>query len=178
MLAYLFVAIAIAVRVMSGTGKFATLGFTPLGASLLFFGSRMPRKHFAIAVAAMIACDIYLNRFVYGIPLQPDQFVIWAWYVGACFLGLLLKDRVKPLYVGAAALASAVSFFLVSNFAVWLSWNLYPKTAAGLVSCYVAAIPFFEKGIVSDLVFSAIFFMIPVLIAQARGAYSHDDAAV
>lgn len=175
MLAYLYIAIAIAVRVVSGTGTLATLGFTPLGASLLFFGSRMPRKHFALATCAMIACDVYLNRFVYQIPLGKDQYVIWLWYVGACFLGSLLKDRVKPLNVGFAALGASVSFFLISNFAVWIFWPMYPKTLAGLGAAYVAAIPFFEKGIVSDLVFSAIFFSIPVLIAQAKQAAANNQ---
>ena len=129
MLAYVFVLIAIAVRVLAGTGTFATLGFTPLVASLLFFGSRMPRKHFAVAVALMIGSDLYLNYKVYGLPLTWDQTLIWAWYVGVCMIGMLLRDRIKPLYVAGAALGSAVSFFLLSNFGVWASGYVgYPKT--------------------------------------------------
>jgi hypothetical protein len=170
MLAYLFVLIAVAVRVLAGTGAFATLGFTPLGASLLFFGSRMPRKHFPAAVALVIASDLYLNLKVYGIHLTWDQGIIWAWYIGACFIGSLLNGRVKPLNVLGAALGSSVSFFLISNFGVWMAGYVgYPKTWAGLLASYVAAIPFFQKGIVSDVVFSAIFFTVPVLIAAARG---------
>ena len=171
MLAYVFIAIAIAVRLM-----FNTLGFTPLGAALLFFGSRMPRKHYFAAAAAVALSDLWLNR-MYGYKLQPDQLIVWAWYIGACFLGSLLKDRVKPLYVGGAALGSSVSFFLVSNFAVWLTWTMYPKTLSGLVDCYIAAVPFFQKGLVSDLVFSGIFFAIPVAIAYARRVDAHHDVA-
>jgi len=178
MLAYLFVMIAIAVRVLAGTGTFATLGFTPLGASLLFFGSRMPRKHFAAAVAMMIASDLYLNYKVYGLPITWDQTLIWAWYVGACMIGMLLRDRVKPLYVAGAALGCAVSFFLLSNFGVWASGYVgYPKTFAGLMASYVAAIPFFEKGLLSDLVFSAVFFSIPALVAYVSRVSAHKDAA-
>jgi hypothetical protein len=55
MLAYLFVVIAVAVRVLAGTGTFATHGFTPVGAALLFFGSRMPRKQFFGPVALLMA---------------------------------------------------------------------------------------------------------------------------
>jgi hypothetical protein len=178
MLAYLFVLIAVAVRVLAGTGAFATLGFTPLGASLLFFGSRMPRKHFAAAVALVIASDLYLNYRVYGLPITWDQVLIWAWYVGACMIGTLLRDRVKPLYVAGAALGSAASFFVISNFGVWASGYVgYPKTFAGLMAAYVAAIPFFEKGILSDLVFSAAFFGIPALITQFSSTAAHKDAA-
>jgi len=179
MLAYLYVLIAIAVRVLSGTGTFATLGFTPLGASLLFFGSRMPRKQFAVAVAMVIASDLYLNYRIYGLPITWDQGLIWAWYAGACMIGMLLRDRVKPLYVAGAAVGSALSFFLVSNFGVWASGYVgYPKTFGGLMAAYAAAIPFFEKGILSDLVFSGAFFGIPALIAHFSGSTAaHKDAA-
>ncbi len=178
MLAYLFVLLAVAVRVFSGAGVLGTMGFTPVGASLLFFGSRMPRKQFIVPAALLIASDFYLNYRVYAYPLSWDQTVVWAWYAGVCFLGLLLRNRVKPLYVGAAALGSSVSFFLISNFAVWLAGNLgYAKNLGGLIACYVAAIPFFEKSLMSDLTFSAIFFGLPAFIAYARRSAEHGSAA-
>lgn len=178
MLAYLFVLLAVVVRVVAGTGMFATLGFTPVGASLLFFGSRMPRRQFVVPVALLIGSDLYLNYRVYGYPLSWDQTVVWAWYIGACLIGLLLRDRVKPLYVGAAALGSSVSFFLISNFAVWAAGTLgYAKNLGGLITCYVAAIPFFEKSLASDLLFSAAFFGLAALIAYASRAAEQPGAA-
>lgn len=170
MLAYVFVLLAIAVHVFSGTGYFSTMGFAPLGASLLFFGARVSSRRFWIPVALLIASDVYLTVGRYHMQVPWDQALIWAWYVGACLIGvLLLKRRVKPQYVALAALISAASFFLVSNFGVWASGYVgYPKNLGGLVAAYVAAIPFFEKGLVSDLTFSAVFFSIPVLIAKTR----------
>lgn len=166
MLAYLFLVIALAVRIMSGVGVFGTMGFAPLGAALLFFGSRMPRKHYAVALAALIATDVYLTNHHYGMPVTWDQGFTWAWYVGAFFLGSFLKNRVKPLYVLGAGVASAVSFYVVSNFGVWIAGILYPRTWDGLVACYVAALPFLRRGLESDLLFSIILFGVPVLIAQ------------
>lgn len=178
MLAYLYVVLAVVVRVLSGAGVFGTMGFTPVSASLLFFGSRMPRKHFIVPVALLIGSDLYLNFWKYGLPLTWDQAVIWAWYLGACFIGALLRDRAKPLYVGAAALGSSVSFFVISNFAVWLAGNLgYARNLGGLVACYVAAIPFFRNDLLSNLLFSAVFFGMPVLIAQAREAVERRSTA-
>lgn len=182
MLAYLFVLLALAVRILSGTGYLSMMGFVPLEASLLFFGSRMPRKQFAIPVALLVGCDLYLTLVKYQSHITFDQVLIWAWYVVPCFLGLLLKGRIRPLYVGGAAVASAVSFFVISDFGVWMAGYVgYPKTFAGLMACYAAAIPFFEKEIVSNLLFSAIFFSVPVLIAATRRASlspSGKDAAV
>ncbi len=175
MLAYLFVALGILVHVV-GSGH--TFGFTPLGASLLFFGANRSRKEFLLLLPALIGADIYLNYRVYGHALQPDQWFVFAWYVGACFLGSLLKNRVRPLLVGGTSLALSVSFFLVSNFAVWAVWTMYPKTFAGLIACYVAGIPFFQKGIASDLLFAAVFFSVPVLVAHFSRAAEQRRPAI
>lgn len=178
MLAYLFVVFAVAARVLAGTGTLSLYGFTPVGASLLFFGSREPRKYFWAPVALLIGSDVYLDLARYHMSLTWDQAVIWAWYVGACCIGLLLRGRVKPLYVGASALGSSVSFFLISNFAVWLAgYVVYPKTLAGLGACYVAGIPFFRNDLVSTLMFSALFFSIPVLVTHAVRAAQPKRAA-
>lgn len=178
MLAYLFVVLAVAARLLAGTGTFSLWGFTPVGASLLFFGSRMPRKQFWIPAALLIGSDIYLNLVAYKMALTWDQTIVWAWYVGACCIGLLLRGRVKPLFVGAAALGSSVSFFLISNFAVWLAGNIvYPRSLAGLGACYAAAIPFFRNDVASTLVFSAIFFAVPVLIAARTHTAQGSGAA-
>jgi hypothetical protein len=177
MLAYVLVLMAIAVRLFSGLGYVGTMGFVPLGASLLFFGSRLPRKHFLAPLALLIVTDIYLTTQRYGLTVSWEQGLIWAWYLGAFFLGSLLKNRVKPLYVAGAALGSAVSFFVVSNFGVWLAGLLYPHTWAGLGACYVAAIPFFGRGLASDMLFSAIFFGLPVLYARMSGSPASNKAA-
>jgi hypothetical protein len=170
MLAYLFVILAVAARALAGTGTLSLHGFTPLCASLIFFGSRAPRKQFWAPVALLIGCDVYLNIFRYNMAITWDQTVIWAWYGAVCFSGLFLRGRVKPLWVGAAAIGSSVSFFVISNFAVWLAGNIaYPKTLAGLSACYVAAIPFFKNDLISNLLFSTVFFAIPALISSTRG---------
>lgn len=166
MLAYLFVFVAIAVRLLSGLGSIGTMGFTPLEASLLFFGSRMPRTHFLGVLALLIGIDIYLTTERYGMAVNWGEGLIWAFYLGVFFLGSLLKDRVKPLYGVGAALGSAVGFYIFSNLGVWLATDLYPHNWSGLIACYVAAIPFFGKGLASNLLFSAIFFGLPVWYAH------------
>ena len=169
MLAYLFVVLAVLLRLVAGTGAFATLGFSMVGASLLFFGSRMPRKHFWIPAALFIGSDIYLNLRVYQIPFALDQIVMWSWYLVPCFIGLLLRDRAKPLNVFGAGLGTGVGFFLTSNFAVWAFGNIaYAKNLSGLIECYTKAIPFFRNGMISDVVFSLVFFGIGALVAQSQ----------
>ena len=169
MLAYLFVVLAVLLRLVAGTGAFATLGFSLVGASLLFFGSRMPRSHFWIPAVLMIGADTYLTLRVYQMPLPLDQIVMWSWYLVPCFIGFFLRDRVKPLNVFGAGLGTGVGFFLVSNFAVWAVGNIaYARNLSGLIECYTKALPFFRNGIISDVVFSLVFFGIGALVAQAQ----------
>ena len=47
---------------------------------------------------------------------------------------------------------------VLTNFGVWGIDNLCPKTTAGLVDCYVAAIPFFRNMLLGDLLYSALLF--------------------
>jgi hypothetical protein len=77
-----------------------------------------------------------------------------------------------------AALGSAVSFFLVSNFGVWAAGYLYPRTWAGLIASYTNAIPFFRNGLASDLFFATVFFSIPVLVDLVTRAEARHDVAV
>lgn len=178
MLAYLFVVLAVLLRVGAGTGAFATLGFSLVGASLLFFGSRMPRKHFWIPVALIIGSDIYLNLRVYQLSFTLDQYVMWAWYLVPCFIGFFVRDRIKPLTVLGAGLGTGIGFFLASNFAVWALGNIgYAKNLAGLILCYTKAIPFFRNGIISDVLFSAVFFGIGALVAQTQPSTESKSAA-
>jgi hypothetical protein len=179
MLAYLFVVLAVLIRVLAGTGTFATLGFTPVGAALLFFGSRISRKNFWVPIALLIGSDVFLNYRVYHLPLTWDQMVVWAWYAVPCFLGMLMKNRVKPAYVVAGALSTSVSFFLVSNFAVWLAGYIpYERSLAGLANAYVQAIPFFRTGLESDLAFSILFFGCGALVDRAVRGYQGKHATV
>jgi len=180
MLAYGFVLFAVAMRVLAGTGVMSNMGFTPEGASLLFFGARMPRKQLWVPVALFIGADIYLTLGPYHQSrIQWDQLLIWAWYGAICLSGILLKDRVKPLTVLGAGLGTGISFFLISNFGVWAAGTVgYPKTLAGLGACYVAAIPFFQRGIASDVLFSAAFFSVPALVTLiSRAAQGRQEAA-
>ena len=169
MLAYAFVLLAIAVRFLPFSGPLNFLPhawhFTPLAASLLYFGARGSKRQIWIPVVLLAAADVVLTKFIYSYRLSWDQLLIWAWYAAILWLGTNLREKSGFWRVVVAALASSVSFFLISNFAVWAANNgMYPKTFAGLMVCYTAAIPFFRGTLESDLFFSIAFFEVPMLI--------------
>jgi hypothetical protein len=73
-------------------------------------------------------------------------------------IGLWLRSRRKPALIAGAALTSSILFFILTNFGVWASGHLYPKTWAGLVTCYTAALPFFRNSLEGDLLYTLILF--------------------
>jgi hypothetical protein len=159
MLAYVFILIAVAVRFMPHP-----MAFTPVGAALLYFGVRGSRRQMWLPLALLAASDVILTTLVYRYPFSWDHFVTWAWYAGMLGLGSTIKRDSGPVRILGSALAGSVAFFVVSNFAVWAAWNMYPRTFAGLMTCYEAALPFFQRGVIGDLLFTAVMFGAPVLL--------------
>jgi hypothetical protein len=164
MLPYLFLLFAIAFRFIPHP-----MAFTPVGAALLFFGARASRRRLWIPLVLLAASDVVLTTLVYKYPFSWDHFVTWGWYAAMLWLGTSLKQNAGAFRILGSALAGSISFFLVSNFAVWAAWDMYPRTAAGLMTCLDAGIPFFRHAVVGDLLFTTVMFGAPVLFHAVAG---------
>lgn len=165
MLAYLFVLVAVVIRFLPHP-----FAFTPVAAALLFFGARGSRRQIWVPLALLAASDIVLTMLVYAYRFSWDHLVTWLWYASVLWLGTTLRENARPLPVILAALASSLSFFLVSNFAVWASWNMYSKNLSGLMMSYAAALPFFRRAVEGDLFFTCAMFATPVLLRRFSNA--------
>jgi hypothetical protein len=172
MLAYLFILLAVAVRFLPHP-----LAFTPVAAALLFFGARGSRRQLWIPLALLAASDVILTKFVYAYPFSWDHYITWAWYAAILLLGTRLGRNSNPLWIGGASVASSVSFFVVSNFAVWACWNMYPKNFSGLMMSYVVGLPYFRRELVGDLLFTAVMFATPAVIHAVTAAFSRSNNA-
>jgi hypothetical protein len=74
-------------------------------------------------------------------------------------LGFWLRDKKSASRIAAATLAGAIQFFLVTNFAVWLtSIGNFPKTWEGLLACYAAGVPLFWNTLAGDAFYVALLF--------------------
>src|SRR5438270_11275056 len=136
--------------------------FAPIGAIALFAGAHFERRSFALAIplVTMFIGDAFIG-FHSAMP------VIYATYALIAVIGMLLRNhRTSIAAVGAGVLASSIIFYVVTNFAVWAMGTTYAKTTAGLLACYVAAIPYFGNTLASDALFTACFFGIFALIER------------
>src|SRR5436190_2111360 len=121
MSAFLLIALAIAVRFGIALHWLPQAWhFTPLGAALLYFGAKQPRKWMWVPVAALAISDLALNRYVYHWPITLEFLSSAMYYVLAIVLGSeILKEKVSVLRVLGASLAGSVLFFVISNLFVW-----------------------------------------------------------
>ena len=128
--------------------------FAPVAAMGLFAGAFAGRRGaWLVAFGALVASDVVLGFY------HPMS-MFWNYLAfAACLLlgsGWLQRTRTFTRVAGAV-LASAVTFFVISNFGMWAS-GYYPRTWAGLVECYVQALPFFRNTLASDVLYSAVLF--------------------
>lgn len=134
--------------------------FTPLGALALFAGARYGRKSLAILlpIAAMLLSDSIL-QLTTGWGFHATLPVVYLALVLTVPVGFLIRRKGlgTGTIIGGSLIASTI-FFVLTNAAVWATSAMYPLTLSGLVTCYVAAIPFFGNTIAGDLLFSGVLF--------------------
>ncbi len=133
--------------------------FAPVGAMSLYSGARLRGwQAYLVPIALMAITDPILAAY-YGVPAYSRfQLFMYASFLISVWLGRQLRNTESVSRIAAFTVANSIQFFLITNFGSWLWFAAYPRTAAGLVACYVAAIPFFERTLAADVVYTAILF--------------------
>jgi len=134
---------------------------TPVAAMALLGGATFVDRRAALGIplGAMLLSDIGLALLRYdpSLVFTPMLLVIYGCFAVIVCLGFILRGRRRSL--GAlVTLAASVLFFVVTNLGVWALGDLYPRTAAGLGACFVAAIPFFRNTLGGDAVSAFVLF--------------------
>jgi hypothetical protein len=114
-----------------------------------YFSDR--RLAFLIPLAALFLSDLVLGFY-------NHMEVVYSSFALIVCIGFWLQKNRSTLHIAGAALTSSVLFFLLTNFGVWAFDSPYPRTLDGLITCYVAAIPFFTKTLQGDMLYTIILF--------------------
>lgn len=140
--------------------------FVPVGAMAIFGAAALPKQWlaFLLPLAAYYLSDLVLNNLFYGEYFDgfywgADPYVYGGvvLMIGVGTVVLRGSDLGWGRIAGAATGASLV-FFLLSNLGVWAGGLLYPQTAAGLLTCYAAGLPFLASSLAANLIFSGVLF--------------------
>jgi hypothetical protein len=161
--------------------------FSPITALFLFGGAYISDRRWAYIapLAAMFVSDVGIGllRGDMSQGLHPIIPAMYGSYLVIAWMGIQLRKirsnlpgagqqpedgsrarrwQATLLYLAAVAgsgIAGEVVFFAVTNFATWVvQTGYYPHTPAGLVTCYLAGIPFFKHALISTPVFAVALF--------------------
>jgi len=133
--------------------------FAPIAAMALFGGAYFSKKTFAfiIPLAAMFLTDMIIGIYSYA-------WIVYLSFAVIVVLGIVMLKKVSVKNLILASVTASVSFFAITNFGVWALGTLYPKTPAGLMASYTAAIPFFQNSLIGDLFFVGVMFGVYELV--------------
>jgi len=141
--------------------------FSPMAAIGLFGAAHFAKKWqaFFIPLLGIWLSDLVINNFIYR---SSDSSIVWFYngfywqyisYIIIIFTGLFIFNKgvsLSKTFLGIVG--SSGIFFLVSNFGVWAGSGMYSKNIGGLLSCYIAGIPFMNNTIISDFLFTTVLF--------------------
>jgi hypothetical protein len=162
---YIYVLAAIALRLLPHPWN-----PTPIGAMFLFsaatFRSRL--EGWILPFAALLISDVLTAELLHqghGVFDWP----VWISFTAVGAVGWVLRSKIAPLRVLGVAIAGALTFYIVVDFAIWVGrQHTYPHTLAGLMDCYIAALPFLRNDVIGNVVYCAIMFGSYAWIAERR----------
>ena len=128
--------------------------FSPIGALALFGGAMLSNRWmgFLVPATAMLLSDVFIGFH----DMMSSVYLSFGLTV---LVGFWMGGQIKAGKVIAASIASSVLFFVITNFHMWVIGNaFYSRDLQGLITCFVAAVPFFANSFASDLFYSAILF--------------------
>ena len=154
---YLLIIAAAATRLFPHPPNVACIGAIGLFAGCYLTG----KKAYLVPLVALLLSDVaghLLEIPGMGFYNPITMLAVYLGVVSAVPIGRLMANR-KALLLKAPAgsIAASTAFFLISNFGVWLS-GWYTLSMAGLITCYVNAVPFYGYTLVGDLAFTGILF--------------------
>ena len=125
--------------------------FTAIGAMALFSGSRMPNK--ALAFLAPLLSLLWTDSVI---GFHSTALYVYAAVALITILGFVVENNPKQIVWGS--LIGSVLFFVITNFGVWLTQDMYVKSLRGLITCFAMAVPFFGSQLMGDLFYAGVLF--------------------
>ena len=145
---YIFLTLAALLRLVPHAWN-----ITPIASIGLFAGSYCDRRiAWLMPVIPLLIGDLISGFYNPLIMIFVYTGIALSAFVGRWFLQ---SKRNLSRFAGAISV-NAILFYLLSNFPVW--WVYYEHSAAGLLECYIKAIPYLGYSLLGDSLFVALIF--------------------
>jgi hypothetical protein len=163
---------------MAGTSEMGWLhNFCPLAAVALCGAAFLPsRIAFLLPLTALLVSDLALNAH-YDVALLSLGMIPQYFALGMiAALGWLLRVNPRLPYLLLGSAGGSVFFYLITNTGAWVTDPLYSQSSIGWLQAMTTGLPqyqpptwvFFRNSLVSDLLFTAIFFGCMALRHETR----------
>lgn len=141
--------------------------FSPIGALLMIVAVSFSSFRHALifGLASILFFELLLTGGAY--PGFTWNALCLLLYVGVGRL-MISERSLSRSFLGLGL--GSLTFFVSSNFGVWLFSGLYPMSFLGLVEAYTLAIPFAWNTLLADLSFGGLFVM-SLKLASSLGAW-------
>ena len=127
--------------------------FTPVGAMALFSGAVIKDRRIAFLFppAALFVGDFFVGFH----KLMP---LVYASFLVEVALGYWIRNHHSAGRIAGVTAIGALQFFLITNFGVWAFLEGFPRTAAGLLACYISGLPLLLNTLAGDAFYATLFF--------------------
>ncbi len=144
------------------------VNFSPITAMALFSGVYIARRSLALGIplVVLLLSDLFLG-------FHDQMLAVYLPFALVTCLGFIVAPRIRstgattPIGVGLLSISGSLLFFISSNFFVWLQSGMYPRNFAGLVTCFISALPFLQNEFAGDLFYSTVLFGAWALMEKA-----------
>ena len=137
--------------------------FTPILSIALFSGVFLKNKYgFLIPMIIMVLSDFYIGNYQMSIWVYSSLLILY-------FIGEN-SQKLNTNFILKTSVLGSFIFFLTTNFGVWIVG--YPKSLDGILTCYIAALPFYKNTLISTLLYSSVFYLIYVLSLKVTLLYN------
>ncbi|MFC1480091.1 DUF6580 family putative transport protein [Candidatus Omnitrophota bacterium] len=145
MIAYILIIIGLMMRFIPHVPNGA-----PIVAIAIFAGAYLDKRVVPwVPLAIMIVSDLIMG-------LHDVVLYTWGAFILIGYIGMRLRERRTPGRIFTTTVFSALLFFVITNFGVWLAW--YPHTWEGIVTCYIKALPFLRNTMAGNILFAFVLF--------------------
>ena len=137
--------------------------FTLVGGAFIFAAAYFTDKKVSVM---LMLITMLVSDYIIGFHSQMIS--VYSGYLVMLGLGFMLSLQSSRLKILGYSFAGTLAFYLITNFGVWFEGQLYPKTLAGLIECYIMGLPFYRNQLMSDVLSSVLFFEVSKQVIQYR----------
>jgi hypothetical protein len=144
--------------------------FTPIGAMALFGGCYFNDKWkaYLVPLGILLLSDVVLMQSVYKEHSNGFLYSGWGWIYASFALMVMIGNFIKKVTIKSvllAAVAAALTHWIVSDLGVWLAGGTdittgqpYTRDVHGLAMCYYLAIPYLKNMLIGNVLYGALLF--------------------